>query len=610
MIAEVYPLRRVSRTINFFDYEVPEHLNVVRGSCVEIPLRAQTCFGIVRRVKDVPPRGIRLKSILSAPAYLSLAGDELSFFESLAESIAQPTSNLLYASLPQPPARPSVKSTPEWRAIALTIPVSESATVARIAKQMAERRSAFVQVPDLRRTSAVLAHFFNQRAGSEKRLIVCPHVHDVRLLSRGLHAFRPLMLTGEESASERFEIWRAFRSSKEMLLIATRAGMLYADASTSVVCVVRSGHPDHVQHDRNPRLDNRLVMELFANQFTANLFFLDVCPLAEDLKRFGAENILSYPLPEFVKFINVSKEQPTSAHVALTTTCVSAITAELENRNRVLLIYNKKGYGVRLRCQGCDHRFVCSQCGHLVAVNRHTIFCVRCGHIEPIPLKCPACRSSQISVRGFGSERIADALQKLFPGVTLEIVDKEHPTMSQASLVLATRYYLENLFDPFHPEPFACVIHLDPDTPLFLSTFRATQRAVWSFFEWMGISFSMNASLFVQTQEEDLFALSLRSPLIQLTDELQSRREFDQPPFSRWICVTLKETERKKRELETQLLTHTLSQMQGIVVRSVPSERSGESVLSLRFHAEREKEILHLFSTLDDRYIIDMNAYS
>ncbi len=609
MIAEVYPLRRLSRTIRFFDYEIPDARQVVRGSFVEIPIRAQTVLGIVKRVKDLPPRGIRLKSILRVLPQQSLRDEELSFFESIADSIAQPTANVLYVSLPQPTAHPSAKTLPDWRATPLTIPVQESATVARLAKQMTERRSAFVQVPDLRRTAAVLAHYFNQRP-PEKRVIVCPHVQDVRLLSGGLSAFHPLMLTGEESPSERFNIWQTFRSSKEALLLTTRAGMLYVDASTACVCVIRSGHPDHVQHDRNPRLDNRVVMGLFAEKFVANLFFLDVCPLVDDLIRFTSEHILSYPLRESATFINASKERPTSQHVAMSTSCVEAMTSAVENQKRVLLIYNKKGYGIRLRCQDCDHRLSCTRCGHLVGVNRHTFFCVRCGTVEPIPLKCPSCRSTHIRVRGFGSERIAEVLQQWFPKTTIEIIDKEHPKSTHASLVLATRYYLENIFNPFKPDSFAFVIHLDPDTPLFSPTFRATERAIWSVAEWTGLAHSAGAKMLVQTEEEDLFRTSFDQPVRSLSEEIRSRQEFNQPPFSHWLTITLKEEERKKRELEEHLLKQGLERINGVSVSSFPSERLERSVLQVRVVPEQLQEVLGIFTSLDDRYIIDMNAFS
>lgn len=599
MIAEVYPIRRLSRRMNFFDYEIPDSLSLSRGSFVEIPLRSRTVIGIVKRVKDIPARGIQLKSILRALPYAPLKDEELYFFEEISQSIAQPVANLFSTSLPLSKGLRQTMTAKIYGHVPLTIPTSEIATIARLAKQMTERRRAFVQVQDLRRAAAVLAHYFNQRP-AEKRIIICPHVHDVRLLTKTLSAFSPIAVTGEETDAERFEAWKIFRRSKDALLLTTRVGMLYADVQTACVCLIRSGHPDHVQHDRNPRLDTRRVMDTFCERFTTNLFFLDVCPLAEDLFRFGEEHILCAPALSFT-CIDASKERPASPHAVIASSCVQAIEETLEKRERVLLIYNKKGYAVRLRCQDCDHRFVCTRCGHMIGVNKQTTFCVHCGFIEPIPLKCPTCRSTRIHVRGYGSERIAETLRNWFPVSSVEIVDKEHQNASQAPIVLVTRYYLENIFDPFQPESFGCVIHLDPDTPLFFPSFQATQRAVWSLSEWAGMASAVGADFYLQTDEEELFRAFLTNPIDHLKDELFSRRSFDQPPFARWFSVKIREEEKKKRELEEHLLREALGKINGV---SINAE------LQLHVPYDRVNDVLDLFLKLDDRYIIDTNLFS
>jgi primosomal protein N' len=213
-------------------------------------------------------------------------------------------------------------------------------------------------------------------------------------------------------------------------------------------------------------------------------------------------------------------------------------------------------------------------------------------------------------VRGFGNERILEALQRWFPNVSIAIVDKEHPESTSASLVLATRYYLENIFDPFRPETFALVIHLDPDTPLFSPTFRATERALWSVAEWVGLAQGVGASLLIQTEEKELFRSSLSDPTLPLSEELRLRQEFNQPPFSHWITVTLKETERKKRELEEHLLKQALERITGVTATHIPTERSDRSLLHVRMAQEQLSNVRRIFSTLDDRYIIDMNAFS
>lgn len=474
---------------------------------------------------------------------------------------------------------------------------------------MTKRRRAFVQAPDLRRTAAVLAHYLNQRP-EEKRMIVCPHVHDVRVLARALSTYQPFCFTGEESQAERFAVWQHYRNARSALLLTTQAGMLLADQKTTDLFLVRSGHPDHVQHQRNPRLDARTVLSQFSDQFTTNLFFFDVCPRVEDLEFFGEEHLLAYPISTPIKFVNPAKERPTSQHVAITTTCAEIIAQTVEQQGRVLLIYNKKGYGIRLRCQDCPYRFVCARCGHLVGADEHTISCARCGHIESIPLRCPSCRSANIRVSGFGSRRLAETLQKWFPNTTLEIIDKEHPQQTAATIILATRFYLEQLFDPMKLDAFTNIIHLDPDTSLFSPTFRSTERAIWSAYEWVGIAHATGAQFHLQTEEEELFDASFQNISTYLYDERDTRRSYDQPPFSTWMTVRLKEEERKKRELEQHLLKEALERIPSVRAKILPSEQAGQSEMQICFPQAQRTTVLNIFAGLDDRYVIDTNAFS
>ncbi len=609
MIAEVYPLRRMPRTFSHLDYSVSDELEIKRGMLVQIPFRQQQIYGIVKRLKDKPPRGITLKPITSLFSDFLLSEEEISFFESIAKQISQSICGLLHTSIPTPP-----KKNPPPREVVvgvpLTIPTQEGAEIARIASSLHERRKAFVCVPDLRRTAAVIARYLYQQP-NQKAMIVCPTVRDVALLCRFLHYLSPVCVTGEEKNPERFACWKQYRQSKKAVLITTRTGLLYPDASTTSIFVVRSNHPNHVQHNRNPRLDARVITRLFSERFTTNLYFLDVVVTGEDVLQFGKEHIFFFPTTTPLHFVDASKERPVSSQSAITTTTWQHIAQTIQTGGRVLVVYNKKGYAIRLRCLTCDHRFVCSSCGHLVRVHALSIQCVACGLTESTPQRCPSCKSSDVQQRGYGSERLSELFQEWFPGVSLQLVDAQHPAFDpNVTLTLATQFFLENLFDPFDDRRFTCVAHLDPDSPLFATHFRATQKAVAGLCEWIGVAYTNHAQMIIQTQEVDLFRTFLEEPFAQLQEELTMRSSYGQPPFSKWIRVTIREDERKKRELEAYLLTCALEKLNGVRVSSQVSTSLSDQILTVRCPLETVASVLEVFSTLGDHYIIDVNAFS
>ena len=601
MIAEVYPLRRMPRKFSHFDYSVPNEISLERGNFVLIPFKSNQCLGIVKRVKDKALRGIVLKNVSSVFGEIKLRDEELSFFESIAKLISQSVPTLLYTAFPRPAKQSREKSNNTFVTTQLTVPNQESATIVRLANAMTGRRSGFIQTLDLRRTCAVIARFLYEKP-KQKIVILCPNVRDARIVAKYLGSFSPLIVTGEESNNERFSSWKSYRENPNGLLITTRAGVFFCDSPTTTLIVVRSGHQNHVEHRRNPRIDAREIAFLFSQKFTTQLFFFDVLPRVEDVFRFKEENILLFNTEQEVKFVRPSIEKTVSDHVAIVSSTIQEISETIEQQGRVLVILNKKGYAWRLRCAECGHIFVCSKCGHLVRVDEQTLTCINCDTIDPIPLRCDSCRSSKIEFRGFGSGRIIEILKKNFLTSSIQLVDVQNKNFDPSvNITLATRAFIENYFDPSQDNLFQCVVYLDADLPLFSPNFRSAEQASIYFYEWMGLARANHAKFIVQTEEQGFFDQYLRDPIQAFTEEKARRESFNQPPFEQWIQIKVHETEDKKRELQMDILKQELENLSGVRVTS-------DFVIRVPF--SQTDKVRAVLDGLNDNFLIDTNAFS
>lgn len=123
MIAEIYPIMRMPRHVRVFDYAIPETLHhLKRGDVVVIPFRETDVLGVIASVKARAATKFRLKAIARHDTRIQFSDTELSFFESLAQELAQSVSSILYSSLPEFPKRLTVKPLPNLPSAALTIP--------------------------------------------------------------------------------------------------------------------------------------------------------------------------------------------------------------------------------------------------------------------------------------------------------------------------------------------------------------------------------------------------------------------------------------------------------------------------------------------------------
>ena len=309
MIAEVYPLKRMSRGLSAFDYLVPETWIVERGSFVQIPYRRSIISGIVKRVKDKPIRGITLKTIDRVYEGIRLREEELSFFESLAHELFQSPATVLYSAFSHIPKSNDVreaKASFSW--LPLTLPRSEAEIVVRLVRLMHERSQAFVQAPDIRRMTALILGYL-QSSEKQKVLILAPTIRDVDLIRSRLSGLDPWIITGVESAVERFRRWRAFHRASSGVLLGTRTAGLMVDAAVTTIFLVRSGDSNHKQEDRNPRYDMRELVWDFHERFSANLFCFDVVARPQLLSQISASEMVSWPITQDERVIDLNKDR-------------------------------------------------------------------------------------------------------------------------------------------------------------------------------------------------------------------------------------------------------------------------------------------------------------
>ena len=610
MIAEVYPLTRLPRNKKTFDYLIPDFLTIFRGNLVSIPYRNKHIWGIVRGVKDKPPRGITLKTVLDVQTDLHLREEELSFFESLAQDLAQSVSSLLYASVPLPPKRTAQHKPVPLSWLPLTLSNSEAEHAVRVVRSLTQRGKAFVQTPDVRRAAAIILGYMQQKP-NQKILILVPTLRDIQLLRSHLTGQQPQIISGEETNNERYQAWTAFRNASAGILLGIRTALLTIDSTITTIFLLKSGEKNHKQHDRNPRYDARELVWKFQEAFASNVFCLDVSPSCSTLTRFHEIECLAWGLYPSISVVNINQEKTASSAHVVSYTANEAISQTLLEGKQVLCIYNKKGKSKEIRCRECAYRFLCPTCLTSLTAFSHTLECARCRYKEGKPLRCPSCTSMDLIPIGYGNERVAKELSTLFPSAQITIVDKEHPYMADAAdILLATTYYYETVFDPFKKTDIGLVVHLNVDAPLYDSSPTAIEELFRQTWQWAWFAFGARAAYIIQTASPDLVTGVMENPFKLIQEELQARQRYLLPPFYRWCRIVYKDSERRKAEIALKQLSDELSNIPEITLHGVQWNQKGHGFIECGLPKDSFHLLSPLFTALPDRYIIDTNVFS
>ncbi len=580
LIAEVYPLMRLPRGKKAFDYLVPEGEAPVRGSFVRIPYRQEELWGMVRQVKDKPPRGITLKEIGLVRNDIGIREEELSFFERLAHDLAQSISSVLYAALPTPPIRPSSGRASDLAWLPLTLPSSEAEHVLRIVQTLAVRGQAFVQTPDLRRAAAVILGYL-QKQSEQKVLILVPTVRDVQLLKSRLTGFTPLIITGDETDRERFETWQTYRKSSQSVLLGTRTALMAIDSSITTIFLLRSGDRAHKQSDRNPRYDAREVVWEHRRAFGSNLFCLDVAPQPATLLRFNESERLNWGVYPNVQIVNVNQERGASSSFLVSHTSLEAIATTLDTGKQVVCVYNKK---------------------------ENWMECLRCQARAVLGAHCPTCGGTTLKTLSYGNQDVAVELQRLFPGRRVCVIDKEHPNTDEADIMVVTTFYHEAQYDPFRKSDIGLVVHLTVDAPLYTAGPGAVEELLRDAWQWAWLGFGRHAPVIIETASQEILQEIFDHPFTVALDELKARERFHLPPIYRWSRIVYKEDEPKRAQIALTTLSEQVTQIQGAIVHPVLRNAQGHLMFECGVPVAQVEALLSIFTALPDRYIIDTNA--
>jgi len=561
--------------------------------------------GIVARVTDGAGRGKTIKPVSAILSDLSMTDAELSCFEDVAFDTAQSVSAVLHATIPVPGKRPARFPPPskgegqgEVRAAPLTISAREAPQISQTVAELSNRTEAFVAIPDLKRAAVIIATYRRDHP-TEPILVLAPNVRDAQLLASRLRG--SIVATGAESQIERARRWKSWRTSRSGLLIGSRMAALWTHPNLGAVFLVRSGHPNHKQDDRNPRLDTRFVGQVLHDHLNTKIFHLDVVPSADDLVRFGADGLIGPSARPETIIADMTIERAGSPHPCLGNSLVIEIAQTLAENRRVICAYNLKGVSRRLQCADCGHRFPCEGCGGVLAPYVTTVLCHRCGRTEPLPTSCPSCHKTKLQPRGFGNRAVAAALQSAFPEATVAVLDRDTSVDGgiDADILVVTRHFMENVFNPFQPPDVGLVAELEGDRSLFEPSYRALEKSLLNAEEWRGVAHACKAKFLIQTEMPDLFRSALSQPEKALLDDLAVRKSYVQPPYVRSMTVGFKSDEPEEQARE---ITKSVG---AICFVSPGTTIQKGNPIRLSVPLSDEHAILQAFSSFDDRYIID-----
>lgn len=375
---------------------------------------------------------------------------------------------------------------------------------------------------------------------------------------------------------ERVEIWNRVLGqgseveNKYQLILGARSALLLPYQNLGLIIVDEEHDPSYKQQDPAPRYHARDCAIVLAGMHHAPVLLGTATPSLEsyynvELGKYGlvqlTERFSRHQLPE-IWVVNMSAAtRQKQMQGIFSNFLIEKIGEALDKKEQVILFQNRRGYAVRMICHTCESMPTCKYCDVTLTYHKKTnlLKCHYCGYAIEVPHECPTCHSTDIEMKGFGTEKVEDTLAELFPQASIARMDLD-TTRSKNSyqqiitdfeqhktdILVGTQMVTKGLdFDRV-----SVVGILNADALVSFPDFRAFERAYQLLAQVSGRagrkdvpgkvviqSYQPNHPALKYVESND-FAAMYRS-------QIAERREYHFPPVARLVKITLKHPDEK-----------------------------------------------------------------
>lgn len=244
--------------------------------------------------------------------------------------------------------------------------------------------------------------------------------------------------------NERVEVWQKVLNNEYKVVLGARSSVFLPFHALGLIIVDEEHETSYKQFDPAPRYNARDAAIFLANMHKAKVLLGSATPsfesyynarmqkygLAELTERFGGVKL---PEIEVVSITEETKRKTIQSH--FTSVLMDDIKQALSNKEQVILFQNRRGYAPVLMCKICAYTPKCINCDVSLTYHKSSgkLHCHYCGYKDEAPQICPACGSTHLEYKGFGTEKVEDELALLLPDARIARMDMD-TTRSRNSL--------------------------------------------------------------------------------------------------------------------------------------------------------------------------------
>lgn len=409
------------------------------------------------------------------------------------------------------------------------------------------------------------------RSGRQVLYLVPEIALTTQLTTRLQRVFGPKVIIYHSrfSDSERVELWRRLLTTHEPLVVlGARSALFMPFAALGLIIVDEEHESSFKQQDPAPRYNARDAAMVLAGMHGAKTLLGSATPAVDTYYkaltgRFGLVSLTEryggseLPRVEIVDMAKARKKREVSGAFSLQLRRLINDAASADRQT--ILFLNRRGFAPMARCKMCGYVPKCENCD--VSLTYHhgidRLVCHYCGTPYDLPRVCPACREPGLEIIGYGTERIEEEIAASFPAIPVARLDRDTTrnkddyeriidefSAGKDKMLVGTQMVTKGL--DFGRVSVVGVINAD--ATINQPDFRSAERAFNMLEQVAGRAGRRGddgvVAIQTYTPSHPLFGFLVRHDYVGFYNhEIEERRLYNYPPFTRIINIYLKHRE-------------------------------------------------------------------
>ncbi len=379
--------------------------------------------------------------------------------------------------------------------------------------------------------------------------------------------------------NERLEIWQKTMLGDYKIIIGARSSLFLPFKNLGLIIVDEEHDGSFIQQDPAPRYHARDAALYLANKLNACIILGTATPSIESYQntisgkyileelneRFGQAKLPEVIIEDMKN--TLGKENNLGI---FTENLLIKIDNSLQQKKQIILFQNRRGYSPFQLCSICGWVPNCHQCDISLTYHKSSdkLHCHYCGTVYKTIEHCMACGHHKMISKSFGTERIEEEIEKIFPQARVERFDWD---------AMKTKNKFEEIIKKFEDKEIDILVGtqmlvkgldfsnvnlvgvINADSLLTFPNYKVNEKVYQLLEQVSGRAGRKDddSQVIIQTYRAShpvIKFVQQHATKEFLIQELNERKIFNYPPFSSLIKITLKHKNEARLDKAAQLL--------------------------------------------------------